>query len=67
MKMLQKLFSRKIKEINKISLNHVNKINNLKNLFYQGSMKALNILGKFVKEGFRIKEASHNKDSQVLT
>ena len=63
----RKMSFRKIKEINKIDLNHINKMNNLKNLFYERFLKALNILGKFVKEAFQRREASHSKDSQDLT
>ena len=33
----------------------------MKNPFYQGSLKALNVLGKFVREAFQIREASDNK------
>ena len=33
----------------------------MKNPFYQGSLKALNVLGKFVKEAFQIIVANHNK------
>ena len=51
----------------KIDLNHVNKINNLKNLFYRGSLNALNILGNFVQQAFQIREARHSKDLQDLT
>ena len=35
----RKKFFREIKEIAKMDLIHVNKINNLKNVFYQGSLK----------------------------
>ena len=63
---VRKAFFQKIKEVEKIDLNQVNKINNMKNPFYQGSLKALNVLGKFVREAFQIREASDNKSDITI-
>ena len=48
-------------------MNHVSKINDLKILFYERSLEALDIPIKFVRVAFRRKEARNNKDLQCLT